>query len=180
MPDPKVDLRYPVGRFVLPDSTTSEERRAWIQELARAPRDLRAAVSGLSEEQLDTPYRPGGWTVRRVVHHVPESHMNAFIRFKLALTEDQPTIKPYDEARWAMLADNALPVTPSLDLLEALHLRWVHLLESMSDADFQRRFLHPESGPWRLDQYLSQYAWHGRHHIAHITELRARMGWTAK
>ena len=172
------DARYPVGQFVLPDSTTSEERRAWIQEIARAPRDLRAAVSGLSEEQLDTPYRPGGWTVRQVVHHVPESHMNAFIRFKLALTEDQPTIKPCDEARWSMLADNALPVTPSLDLLEALHLRWVRLLESLSDADLQRRFLHPESGPWRLDQYLAQYAWHGRHHIAHITELRARMGWS--
>jgi len=172
------DARYPVGQFVLPDSTTSEERRAWIQEIARAPRDLRAAVSGLSEQQIDTPYRPGGWTVRQVVHHVPESHMNAFIRFKLALTEDQPTIKPYDEARWAMLADNALPVTPSLDLLEALHVRWVRLLESLSDADLQRRFLHPESGPWRLDQYLAQYAWHGRHHIAHITELRARMGWS--
>ena len=172
-----IGLRYPVGQFVLPDSTTAQERAAWIREIARAPSDLRAAVSGLSEEQLDTPYRPGGWTVRQVVHHVPESHMNAFIRFKLALTEDQPTIKPYDEARWAMLAENALPVDVSLDLLEALHLRWVRLLESMSDADFQRRFVHPESGSWRLDQYLSQYDWHGRHHIGHITALRSRMGW---
>ena len=171
------DLQYPVGPFSLPDSSTAEERLSWIREIARAPRDLRAAVSGLSEEQLDTPYRPGGWTVRQVAHHVPESHMNAFVRFKLALTEDQPIIKPYDEARWAKLADNDLPVSVSLDLLAALHLRWVRLLESMSDADFQRRFMHPESGPWRLDQYLSQYAWHGRHHIAHITGLRSRMAW---
>src|SRR5881394_352312 len=130
------DVQYPIGTFSLPDSTTAQERATWIQEIARAPRDLRAAVSGLLEEQLDTPYRPGGWTVRQVVHHVPESHMNAFVRFKLALTEDQPTIKPYDEARWAMLADNALPVAPSLDLLGALHVRWVRLLESLSDADF--------------------------------------------
>lgn len=169
------DLQYPIGQFSLPGSTTARERRTWIQEIARAPQDLRGAVSGLSEEQLDTPYRPGGWTVRQVVHHVPESHMNAFVRFKLALTEDLPTIKPYDETRWAMLADNALPVAPSLDLLEALHVRWVRLLESLSDADFERRFLHPESGPWRLDQYLAQYAWHGRHHIAHITEFRKRL-----
>jgi len=171
------DLQFPIGRFILPDSSTAPERIAWIKEIARAPRDLRAAVSSLSEEQLDTPYRPGGWTVRQVAHHVPESHMNAFVRFKLALTEDQPTIKPYDEARWAKLADNDLPVNVSLDLLEALHVRWVHLLESLSDADFQRRFIHPESGPWRLDQYLSQYAWHGRHHVAHITALRSKMAW---
>jgi uncharacterized damage-inducible protein DinB len=173
------DLRYPVGQFVLPDSTAPRERVGWIKEIARAPHDLRAAVSNLSKEQLDTPYRPGGWTVRQVAHHVPDSHLNAYVRFKLALTEDQPTIKPYDEARWATLADTALPVEASLNLLEALHLRWVHLLESMSDQDFQRRFVHPESGPWRLDQYLSQYAWHGRHHIAHITELRGRMSWIA-
>lgn len=174
------DLRYPVGQFVLADSTTAQERAAWIKEIARAPQDLRAAVSGLSENQLDTPYRPGGWTVRQVVHHVPESHMNAFIRFKLALTEDQPTIKPYDEALWAKLADAALPVDASLDLLEALHSRWVGLLESMSHEDYQRRFVHPESGPWRLDQYLSQYAWHGRHHTGHITALRSRMGWISR
>src|SRR6185436_14720888 len=159
------DLRYPIGKFEKPATLSAAERTALIRDIAEAPAKLKAAVAGLSEKQLDTPYRPGGWTVRQVVHHVPDSHMNAFIRFKLALTEDQPIIKPYDEARWAMLADNALPVDASLDLLEALHLRWVHLLESLSDADFQRRFLHPESGPWRLDQYLSQYAWHGRHHI---------------
>jgi hypothetical protein len=171
------DLRYPVGQFVLPDSTTPQERVAWIKEIARTPRGLRAALSGLSEEQLETPYRPAGWTVRQVAHHVPDSHLNAYVRFKLTLTEHEPTIKPYDEARWATLADTTLPVDASLDLLEGLHLRWVHLLESLSDADFQRRFIHPESGPWRLDQYLAQYAWHGRHHIAHVTELRKRLGY---
>ena len=165
------DLQYPIGRFALPETTTAEQRQTWIQEIARAPQELRAAVSGLSKEQLDTPYRPGGWTVRQVVHHVPDSHMNAFIRFNLALTEDQPTIKPYDEARWAMLAD-AAPIEPSLDLLEALHIRWVGLLESMSERDYQRTFLHPESGAWRLDQYLAQYAWHGRHHVAHVRSIR--------
>jgi len=171
------DLRYPVGQFVLPDSTTPQERVGWIKEIARTPRCLRAALSGLSAEHLDTPYRPGGWTVRQVAHHVPDSHLNAYVRFKLTLTEHEPTIKPYDEARWATLADTTLPVDASLDLLEGLHLRWVYLLESLSDADFQRRFIHPESGPWRLDQYLAQYAWHGRHHIAHVTELRKRLGY---
>jgi uncharacterized damage-inducible protein DinB len=168
------DLQYPIGRFSFPDSTTEEERQAWIREIARAPQELRAAVAGLSPEQLDTPYRPGGWTARQVAHHVPDSHMNAYIRLKLALTEDQPTIKPYDEARWAVLADAASPVEPSLELLEALHARWVRLLESMSERDYLRTFVHPESGPWRLDQYLAQYAWHGRHHVAHIASLRAR------
>ena len=165
------DLQYPVGRFVLPEVTTAGQRQAWIHEIAATPQELRAAAGGFSKEQLDTPYRPGGWTVRQVVHHLPDSHMNAFIRFKLALTEDQPAIKPYDEARWAVLADAALPVEPSLDLLDALHLRWVGLLESMSERDYQRTFAHPESGVWRLDQYLAQYAWHGRHHVAHITSL---------
>jgi uncharacterized damage-inducible protein DinB len=167
------DLQYPVGRFTLPESSTAEQRQQWILEIARTPQEFRAAVSGLSEEQLDTPYRPGGWTVRQVVHHVPDSHMNAFIRFKLALTEDQPTIKPYDEARWATLADAALAIEPSLDLLEALHIRWVRLLQTMSELDYQRTFMHPESGAWRLDQYLAQYAWHGRHHTAHIRLVAA-------
>jgi hypothetical protein len=166
------DLQYPIGRFSFPDSTTPEQRQTWIQEIARAPLELRGAVAGLAEEQLDTPYRPGGWTVRQVAHHVPDSHMNAFVRFKLALTEDQPTVKPYDEARWATLADAALPIEPSLDLLEALHVRWVRLLESMSDRDFERTFAHPESGILRLDQWLAQYAWHGRHHVAHILSVR--------
>ncbi len=135
-------------------------------------------MRGLTPAQLDTPYRPGGWTVRQVVHHVPESHMNAYVRFKLALTEDEPVIKPYDEARWAMLPDIAVaPVEASLALLEALHLRWVALLESMTNAEFTRRFQHPELGPVRLDQSLASYAWHGRHHVAHITSLRQRMAW---
>jgi uncharacterized damage-inducible protein DinB len=162
------DLQYPIGRFTFPESTTAEQRQTWIQEIARAPQELRAAVAGLSQDQLDTPYRPGGWTVRQVAHHVPDSHMNAFIRFKLALTEDQPTIKPYNEARWAVLADAALPIDPSLDLLAALHIRWVRLLQTMSELDYQRTFVHPESGVWRLDQCLAQYAWHGRHHTGHI------------
>jgi len=166
-----VDLQYPIGRFSFPESTTAEQRQEWICEIARTPEELRAAVADLSKEQLDTPYRPGGWTIRPVAHHVPDSHMNAFVRFKLALTEDQPIIKSYDEARWAALADAALPVEPSLDLLEALHLRWVRILESMSERDYQRTFAHPESGIWRLDQYLAQYAWHGRHHVAHIRSI---------
>jgi len=166
------DLQYPIGRFTFPQSTTAAQRQMWIQEIARAPRELRAEVARLTPQQLDTPYRPGGWTVRQVVHHVPDSHMNAFVRFKLALTEDQPTIKPNDEARWAVLPDATLPVEPSLDLLEALHFRWVGLLESMSERDYQRSFRHPGSGVWRLDQYLAQYAWHGQHHIAHIASLR--------
>jgi hypothetical protein len=166
------DLQYPVGRFTFPERTSAEQRHAWIQEIASAPQQLRTAVAGLSKHQLDTPYRPGGWTGRQVVHHVPDSHMNAFVRFKLALTEDQPTIKPYDEARWAALADTALPVDTSLDLVEALHIRWVKLLESMSESDYLRTFAHPESGIWRLDQCLAQYAWHGRHHVAHIKSIR--------
>jgi uncharacterized damage-inducible protein DinB len=129
-------------------------------------------VEGLSEEQLNTPYRPGGWTVRQVVHHLPDSHMNSYVRFKLALTEDAPTIKPYDEALWANLADSSTtPLETSLALLDALHVRWVRLLKSMTDADFMREFRHPESGLIRLDQNLALYAWHGKHHVAHITSV---------
>ena len=140
---------------------------------------MRAAVAGLSTDQLDTPYRPGGWTVRQLVHHVPDSHMNAFVRFKLALTEDVPTIKPYDEAAWAKLADySSTPVEVSLGLLETLHDRWVRLLESMTTADFDRAFRHPEIGTMTLGSYLAGYSWHSRHHVAHIMALRGRMGWT--
>jgi len=172
------DLQYPIGRFTFPESTTAEQRQAWIQEIARAPRELRAAVAGLTPGQLDNPYRPGGWTGRQVVHHVPDSHMNAFIRFKLALTEDQPTIKPYDEARWAELKEaRTAPVDVSLDLIEALHRRWVMLLENMTDADFKRAFHHPENGIMPLEPTVEMYAWHGRHHVAHIQALRGRMGW---
>ena len=143
-----------------------------------APANLRAAVEGLNKEQLDTPYRDGGWTVRQVVHHVPDSHMNAYIRFKLALTEHEPVIKPYDEAAWAELPDTReTPIEASLAMLENLHDRWVYLLESMSDADFSKQFRHPDLGVMPLEKNLALYAWHGRHHVAHITSLRERKEW---
>jgi uncharacterized damage-inducible protein DinB len=168
-----MDLRYPIGKFSFPESTTAEQRRKWIREIADAPAHLRAAVEGLSEEQLNTPYRPGGWTVRQVVHHLPDSHINSYVRFKLALTEDAPTVKTYDEALWAKLPDGATtPIETSLVLLEALHGRWVRMLESMTEPDFSRTFRHPEIGMIRLEQYLALYAWHGKHHVAHITSLR--------
>jgi DinB superfamily len=171
-------LKYPVGSCPYPQSgITAEDRRSWIAEVAALPSKLRSAVASLTPEQLDSPYRPGGWTVRQVVHHIPDSHLNAFVRFKLALTEDVPTIKPYDEAGWATLADYAMPVDVSLLLLETLHERWVRLLESMTAADFARKFRHPESGVLSLEQYLATYAWHSRHHVAHITSLRKRMRW---
>jgi DinB superfamily len=172
------DLRYPVGRFSRPESLNEAQRRRAIDAIAATPAKLRAAVKGLTETQLDTPYRPSGWTVRQVVHHVPDSHMNAYVRFKLALTEDEPTIKPYDEARWAELADSReTPIETSLVLLERVHERWVILLRSMSDEDFARRLHHPETGMQRLDQVLALYEWHGAHHVAHVTSLRERMGW---
>jgi hypothetical protein len=173
-----MDLSYPIGKFSFPPSTTPEQRRLWIDEIAAAPQHLRAAVDGLTAEQLDTPYRPGGWTVRQVVHHVPESHMNAYIRFKLALTEDEPTIKPYDEAAWAKLGDvETTPVETSLAMLGALHDRWVRVLELMNKDAFARTFRHPELGLVKLEGNLALYAWHGKHHVAHITSLRDRMGW---
>ncbi|HZU41399.1 MAG TPA: bacillithiol transferase BstA [Terriglobales bacterium] len=171
------DLRYPIGKWPK-DPFTPERKKQWIEDVAGAPARLRAAVEGLSPQQLDTPYRDGGWTVRQVVHHVPESHMNAYIRFKLALTEDVPTIKPYAEDLWAKLDD--VPKTPievSLALLENLHERWVILLRSLSDQDFARKFRHPEIGELTLGLNLGLYAWHGKHHVAHITSLRERMGW---
>ena len=176
--DTTLDPRYPVGTFTKPDAYTPELRARFIDEIAAAPEALRAAVAGLSAEQLGTPYRDGGWTVRQVVHHVADSHMNAYIRFKLALTEHEPTIKPYDEARWAELPDSAAtPIEVSLALLDALHLRWVTLLRALSPADFSRHFNHPESGRQPLDRALALYAWHSRHHVAHVTELRKRKGW---
>jgi hypothetical protein len=172
-----MDLRYPIGKFQRPSSVTPDQRKAYIDTLAAAPDRFRDAVRGLSDEQLDTPYREGGWTVRQVCHHVADSHMNSFIRFRLALTEDEPTVKPYDEAKWALLADAALPVEPSLCLLSCLHHRMVVMLRSLSDADFSRTFRHPENGPMDLNTNLALYAWHSRHHEAHITGLRDRMGW---
>jgi uncharacterized damage-inducible protein DinB len=171
------DLRFPVGRFSPPASTLPGIRVAHIQTLRMLPGVLRTAVAGLNDAQLDTPYREGGWTVRQVVHHVPDSHAMCYTRFKLALTEDWPTIKPYDEAAWANLADSKLPIEVSLAMLEAVHGRWVALLESMTEEDFQKGFTHPERGSQKLVTTLALYDWHSRHHTAHITGLRARQGW---
>jgi len=169
------DLRYPVGKLTYDPDITDGKRTACIQQVAETPAALRAAVAGLTEAQLDTPYRPEGWTVRQVVHHVPDSHLNAYIRFKWTLTEQNPTIKPYDEAAWANLADTRLtPIETSLDLLEALHRRLIILLESMKPEDFARPVHHPDNGPMTADHLLQMYAWHGRHHVAHITALRGR------
>lgn len=173
-----MDLSYPIGRFDFKASVPSEARLGLIEQIAAAPGLLRKAIEGLDEEQLDSPYRPGGWTVRQVIHHLPDSHMNSYVRFRLALTEDEPAIKPYDEAKWAQLHDaRTLPPGSSLALLENLHTRWVELLRQMTEADFHRAFRHPEIGLVRLDTNLALYAWHGRHHTAHITGLRQRMGW---
>src|SRR4051812_27237025 len=172
------DPRYPIGRFVYERPLTAAERETCIAAIAECPARLREAVDGLTDAQLDTPYRDGGWTVRQVAHHVPDSHMNAFVRFKLALTEDTPRIKPYEEARWAELADARLPIAPSLALLDALHVRWVALLRAMSPEDFERHaYDHPENGRTPLRSALGLYAWHGKHHTAHVTGLRERMGW---
>ncbi len=173
-----MDLRYPIGPFQYDGTHTAEQRQRLIDQIAATPGKLRAAVDGLSSQQLDTPYRPGGWTVRQLVHHLPDSHLNSYIRFRLALTEDQPTIKPYYEDRWAELEDARHgPIDLSLALLEALHHRWVLLLRSLKAQDFARTFMHPELGVVSLDQNVGIYAWHGRHHVAHITSLRQRRGW---
>src|SRR5204863_3663285 len=172
------DPRFPVGPFRFNPDVTPEIRRQSIAAIRYTPAALRAAVRGLDEAQLNTPYRDGGWTVRQVVHHVPESHMNAYIRFKLALTEDNPTIKPYQEDAWAKLADvNRTPIDTSLGLLDALHQRWVTLLDLLKPEDFNRPLVHPESGPLTLEYLLQMYAWHGKHHVAHVTALRQRRGW---
>jgi DinB family protein len=172
------DLSYPIGKFTAEGNLSSQRRAELIAQIAEAPARLRAAVQGFSPQQLDTPYRPEGWTVRQVVHHVPDSHMNAYIRFKLALTESEPTIKPYEQQLWAELADTRqTPLETSLALLDSLHQRWVILLKSIADGEWQRTFRHPEMGIVRLDTNLALYAWHGRHHVAHITGLRERMGW---
>ncbi|MBB6635624.1 YfiT family bacillithiol transferase [Cohnella thailandensis] len=171
--------KYPIGKFEHEGAISADLRRQWIGDIERLPAELRAAVAGLTDEQLDTSYRDGGWTLRQVVHHVADSHSNSLTRFKLALTEPNPTIKPYEEADWAELADGkSLPVEVSLVWLEAMHTRWVALLNSMTDADFARTFYHPgskETVP--LERATGMYSWHGRHHTAHIAKLRERMGW---
>jgi len=172
-----MDLRYPVGTFQYSGPNTPDQRQALINQIAETPARLREAISGLSSEQIETTYRPDGWNVRQVAHHIADSHMNAFSRFKLALTEENPTIKPYDEAEWANLADSHGPIDMSIVLLDALHSRWVLLLQSLKGADFDRAYNHPEMGLVSLDKGITLYAWHGRHHVAHITSLRERMGW---
>ena len=172
------DPRYPIGKFSFDGTLSDAQRKQYIDDISKAPAALRSAIKGLSPQQLDTPYRDGGWTVRQVVHHVPESHMNAYIRFKLALTEDDPTIKPYMEDRWAKLEDvQATPIEVSLALLDSLHDRWVRLLRLIKPEEWKRTFRHPELGSVSLDKNVALYSWHGKHHVAHVTSLREKMGW---
>ncbi len=175
------DLRYPIGDFDRNYEVSSPARFARIAIIAELPAAVANAVRDLTENQLDTEYRPGGWTVRQTVHHIADSHANSLTRFKLALTEDEPpTIKPYFEDRWAELADSKLPVDVSLKMIEAIHTRWVALLNAMTDEAFKREFIHPETGNWPLEGALALYAWHSKHHTAHIVNLRERMGWQQK
>ena len=172
------DPRYPIGKFSFDGTLTSGQKKHYLDDIEQTPERLRAAVRGLSDQQLNTPYREGGWTVRQLTHHVPDSHMNAYIRFKLALTEDEPTIRPYMEDRWAELAESKqAPIDVSLALLDSLHQRWRLVLRNISDADWKRTFRHPEMGLLSLEKTLALYAWHGRHHVAHVTTLREKMGW---
>ena len=172
------DLRYPIGKFTFDGSSSEADRQKFIDDIEQTPAKLGAAVQGLSQEKLNTPYRPGGWTVRQVVHHLPDSHLNSYVRFKLALTEDEPTIKPYYEDRWAELQEaKTAPIELSLALLDSLHKRWVLMLRSMKSEDWKRTFRHPDLGVVSLEKNVALYSWHGRHHVAHITSLRERMGW---
>ncbi len=171
------DLRFPLGNFDKKIEITPESRKEFIRTISQLPVNLEKAVSDLSDEQLETPYRPEGWTVRKTVHHVADSHLNAYTRFKLALTEDVPTIRPYAEDRWANLADSQMPIDVSLKIIEGIHARWTTLLESMSEEDFQKQLNHPETGIWTLETMLALYEWHSRHHTAHITKLRERNRW---
>jgi uncharacterized damage-inducible protein DinB len=173
-----MDLRYPIGKMEMPKEITAAKRQQAIESIAATPKNLREAVRGLNDAQLDTPYREGGWSVRQVIHHVPDSHMNAYVRLKLALTEVAPTIKPYEEGAWAELADSkGAPIEVSQKLLEALHERWDRLWRSLKPEDFSRPLVHPQNGERNIDWLLFLYEWHGRHHTAHITELRKQRGW---
>jgi hypothetical protein len=180
-----MNLQYPIGKFAWNRTgegllASEAERQQWLAEIESTPARLRAAVAGLTEAQLDTPYRPGGWTVRQVVHHLADSHLNSYVRFRLALTENEPVIKPYDQKLWADLSDaRTAPAALSLTLLDTLHQRWVMLLRSLEPQDFSRALKHPELGRVTLEKYLAMYAWHGKHHVAHITSLRQRSGWLA-
>ena len=174
-PTPELDLRFPIGKFDPAAYASLEEN---INTLAELPALLRAAVDGLTEEQLETPYRPDGWTLRQTVHHIADSHMNTIVRFKLALTEDTPpTIKPYHEDRWAELADSKLSVDVSLAMIDGVHRRLVEVLRSLSNDEFQKEFIHPETGPWTIEKATALYAWHSKHHTAHLTGPRERNGW---
>lgn len=172
-----MDPRYPIGKMEMPKEITAAKRQQAIESLAGTPKKLREAARGLNESQLDTPYREGGWTVRQVLHHVPDSHMNAYIRLKLALTEDSPTIRPYDEAMWAKLGDSSGPIEASQVLLDRLHERWDLLWRTLKQEDYSRKLVHPQHGERTVDWLLFVYEWHGRHHTAHITELRKQKGW---
>jgi len=172
-----LDLSYPVGRFDRTAAWTAASRAGALEEIAALPSRMRDAVAGLSDAQLDTPYRPGGWTVRQLVHHVADSHMNGYIRLKLALTEHVPTIKPYDQDAWSALPDSRLPIELSLTILDAVHRRWDVLWRATTDDQFARTFRHPDLGELTVETHLHLYAWHSRHHVAHVTSLRAREGW---
>jgi hypothetical protein len=172
------DLRYPVGPFTMASALDPSRRQQCLTEIGETPGRVRDAVAGLTADQLDTPYRPGGWTVRQLIHHLADSHLNAYIRTRLALTEDEPAIKTYEQDRWATLADaRTAPPEWSLALLDALHARWSALLHALAPADFARTLRHPELGLMTIDGLLAMYSWHGRHHVAHITGLRQRAGW---
>ncbi len=171
------DLRFPIGDFEPDFELSPESRNSFIQTIEELPSRIIDAVEGLSEEQLDTVYRPDGWTLKQVVHHVADSHLNSFCRFRLALTEDFPTIRGYYEDRWAELPDSKLPIAPSLKIIDGIHTRWATMLKKMSDSDFAKKLNHPESGEWTLDKMLGLYDWHSKHHTAHITSLRERKGW---
>ena len=171
------ELSYPIGRFSVRMATTAETRRQAIDDIAALPANMRAAVAGLGDPQLDTPYRPGGWSVRQLVHHVADSHMNGYIRLKLALTEANPTIKPYEQDPWAGLSDSRLPIALSLGILDGVHARWTAIWRVMDEAEFERTFTHPELGPLSTNIHAHLYGWHSRHHVAHITALRQREGW---
>ena len=171
-------LQYPIGHFTWPGGSTPADRASWVGGIAATPHRLREAVAELTPEQLDTRYRDGGWTVRQVVHHYADDHLNSYLRFKLALTEEAPRIVGYSESSWAELPDARTgPIEPSLDFLTALHVRWVKAWESLQDADWNRAFVHPVRGSVSLDHLACMYAWHGRHHVAQITGLRERQGW---
>lgn len=171
------DPRYPIGRFHDSGDRSSERRATLIRDLQNLPADLRAAVSGMSDSQLDTPYRDGGWTVRQVIHHLGDANVNAYLRMKFAVADDRPTILPYDEDVWAEFADAKGPVEPTLALLQALHLRWSLFLRSLDEAQWDRVFIHPQNGETPVAKSLELYVWHGRHHLAHVTELKKLKGW---